>query len=550
MDLHASVILVLALAVLGGLISSGLTKRMRGPQVLGYILAGVALGGQGINLIPIETVKTLTPVSFIALGIIGFLVGAELEFHELKKYARKFSTILVIEGLLASLLVAIGSFVVVYLALDNFTYALVVGIVLGAISSATDPASTMGVIWEYRAAGVLTTTLVAIVALDDVLAMALYGIASNVAQRLSGEGGSIMHSVLHFARDIGGAVVIGAVVGYGLVLFVRRRGNSENNLFVMIGAVLLSVGLAQTFESDLILSAMTAGIVATNLAPQHVKHLMSQVRQVAVPIYILFFVLVGARLSLSGMPGWIWAVVIVYVIGRNGGKVVGAWIGARLSGAEPVVAANTGLGLFSQGGVAIGLAIVAGSHLNNIQLTEALTLGDAIVSIVTTTTFLIQLTGPAAVKWALLRAKETNRRLSVDDILAQHTAGGIIEPYFSCKQGMSLEQVITNFGNHPEVESVAVLKKDNQFIGEISLRDLRPVLIERDMWPLIIADDVVNSQTETVSSDTSLDEAAKIMENLGVEQLSVVDDGKFAGYLLRNKIRQLVKSKTLTASAA
>ncbi|MCG8619220.1 MAG: cation:proton antiporter [Desulfobacterales bacterium] len=550
MDLHASVILVLALAVLGGLISSGLTKRMRGPQVLGYILAGVALGGQGINLIPIETVKTLTPVSFIALGIIGFLVGAELEFHELKKYARKFSTILVIEGLLASLLVALGSFAVVYYALDNFTYALVVGIVLGAISSATDPASTMGVIWEYRSAGILTTTLVAIVALDDVLAMALYGIASNVAQRLSGDGGSIMSSVLHFARDIGGAIVIGAVVGYGLVVFVRRRGNSENNLFVMIGAVLLSVGLAQTFHSDLILSAMTAGIIATNLAPQHVKHLMSQVRQVAVPIYILFFVLVGARLSLTGMPGWIWAVVIVYVVGRNGGKVVGAWIGARVSGAEPVVAANTGLGLFSQGGVAIGLAIVAGSHLNNIQLTEALTLGDAIVSIVTTTTFLIQLTGPAAVKWALVRAGETNRRLSAGDILAQHTAGGILESSFACKQSMSLEQVITNFGSHPEVESVAVLKKDDQFVGEISLRDLRPVLIEREMWPLIIADDVVNPQTETVSSDTSLDEATKIMENLGVEQLSVVDNGRFSGYLLRNKIRQLVKSKTLTASAA
>ncbi len=549
MDLHGSVILVLALAVLGGLISSGLTKRMRGPQVLGYILAGVALGGQGINLIPIETVRTLTPLSFIALGIIGFLVGAELEFRELKKYARKFSTILIVEGLLASLLVAVGTFLVVYYALDNFTYALVVGIVLGAISSATDPASTMGVIWEYKAAGVLTTTLIAIVALDDVLAMALYGIASNVAQRLSGESQSIMSSVLHFGRDIGGAIVIGAVVGYGIVLFVRRRGHSENNLFVLIGAVLLSVGLAQTLGSDLILASMTAGIIATNLAPQHVKHLMEQVRQVSVPIYILFFVLVGARLSLTGMPGWIWGVVIVYVIGRNSGKVIGAYLGARASGAEEVVAKNTGLGLFSQGGVAIGLAIVAGSHLDNIQLTDAMSLGDAIVSIVTTTTFLIQLTGPAAVKWALHRAGETNRRLSTEDILTQHTAGGIVESSFSCGQSMPLEQVITKFGNHPEVDSVAVLKDNNSFVGEISLTALRPVLIQREMWPLVVAQDVVDLQIETVNSDTSLQEATKLMENLGVEQLSVVDKGVFVGYLLRHKIRQFVKSKTLSDTA-
>ena len=545
MDLHGSVILVLALAVLGGLISSGLTKRLKGPQVLGYILAGVLLGGQGINLIPMETVTALTPLTFIALGIIGFLVGAEIEFRELKKYARKFSTILLFEGVIASGLVAVGSFAVVYWALGDLTYAMVTGIVLGAIASATDPASTIGVIWEYRAAGILTTTLIAIVALDDVLAMALYGIASNVAQRYSGETHSILHSVLHFCRDIGGALVIGAIVGYGIVLFVRRRGNSENNLFVVIGAVLLSVGLAQFVKSDLILSAMTAGIVATNLAPRYLKHLMEEVRQVAVPIYILFFVLVGARLSLTGMPGWIWAVVIVYVVGRNGGKVVGAWLGAKACGADMVVAKNTGLGLFSQGGVAIGLAIVAGSHLDNIQLTEAMSLGDAIVSIVTTTTFLIQLTGPAAVKWALQRANETNRRVSVEDILSQHNAGNIIEQSFSCKPQLPLEKVIAQFATHPEVDSVAVLGEDQQFVGEISMSDLRPVLIEREMWPFVIADDVVNLEVETVGSDTNLKKAMKMMENLGVEQLSVVDQGKFIGYLLRQNIRQLVKKKTL-----
>lgn len=550
MDLHGSVILVLALAVLGGLVSSGLTKRMRGPQVLGYILAGVLLGGQGINLITMETVTKLTPLTFIALGIIGFLVGGEIEFRELKKYARKFSTILLFEGVIATMLVSVGSFCVIYFALGDFTYAMVTGIVLGAIASATDPASTIGVIWEYRAAGVLTTTLIAIVALDDVLAMALYGIASNIAQRFSGESQTILQSVFHFVRDIGGAIVIGAIVGYGIVLYVRRRGNSENNLFVIIGAVLLSVGVAQVVESDLILSAMTAGIVAVNLAPQYLKHLMEQVRKVAVPIYILFFVLVGARLTLTGMPGWIWGVVIVYVIGRNGGKVVGAWLGAKASGADTVVAKNTGLGLFSQGGVAIGLAIVAGSHLDNIQLTDAMSLGDAIVSIVTTTTFLIQLTGPAAVKWALLRAGETNRRLSPEDILVQHTAGNIIDQSFSCPQQLPLEQVIARFGNHPEVDSVAVLKDDNRFIGEISLSDLRPVLIEREMWPLIIADDVVNLEIETVKPDTNLQEAMNIMENLGVEQLSVVDQGRFVGYLLRQKIRQLVKKKTLTENFA
>ena len=62
------------------------------------------------------------------------------------------------------------------------------GVVLGAIASATDPASTIDVLWEYRGKGVVTTALIAVIALDDALAMGLYSIGKSVAGLVVGEG--------------------------------------------------------------------------------------------------------------------------------------------------------------------------------------------------------------------------------------------------------------------------------------------------------------------------------------------------------------------------
>jgi NhaP-type Na+/H+ or K+/H+ antiporter len=64
--------------------------------------------------------------------------------------------------------------------------ALAVGVVFGAICSATDPASTVSVLWEYKTRGPLTTMLTAIVALDDALALVLYIISVSLATFLTG----------------------------------------------------------------------------------------------------------------------------------------------------------------------------------------------------------------------------------------------------------------------------------------------------------------------------------------------------------------------------
>jgi len=545
MDIGGSVTLVLALAVLGGLLSSGIARKLNGPQVLGYILAGVILGTQGLNLISTEIVTDLDPLSFIALGIIGFLVGGEIEIGELRRYARKFSIILFAEGMVTAIFVTGMVFLVVWWALGDPLYAVIIAIVLGGISSATDPASTVGVIWENRAAGILTTTLTAIVAMDDVLAMALYGVASNVAQNLGGSKTTVFTGVMHFLHDIGGAVMLGMVVGGGIVLYLRRRGHSGNNLFVVLGSVLLTVGLAEILEVDLILASMGAGFIAANATPSHMKPIRGHLRELSVPIYILFFVLVGARLSFTGMPLWLWGVVAAYVIGRSSGKILGAAFGARLSKSDPSVVKFTGAGLLSQGGVAIGLAIVSGKHLQNIMINDSMSLGDAIITVVTATTFIIQLIGPVSVKWALKRAGETNRVLTSEDALTSREVGSMITTAETCTYDTPVEEVFEILNRNPSLETIAVLDAEGRVYGEITLSHLRTLIVDREVWSFLIAEDIMSHTVQKIYLHDNLHKAMRTMENLSVEQLLVTVDEDFKGYLLRQDIRTFVRDKTV-----
>src|SRR4030042_5392963 len=98
--------------------------------------------------------------------------------------------ILLTEGLFAFLIVAVLTTLVGALFTGNWQSALALGLVLGAISSATAPAATVDVLWEYKTRGILTRTILAIVALDDGLALLLYGFAGSFAGVLIGGGES------------------------------------------------------------------------------------------------------------------------------------------------------------------------------------------------------------------------------------------------------------------------------------------------------------------------------------------------------------------------
>jgi len=405
-------LLLLAIAGAVGLFAAMGARRLRAPQVVGYVVVGVLLGAV-FGIIRPGDVDSMALVNAAALGIIGFIIGSELAWAKLRRLGRAIVSILLCESLGALVLVMVS----VWLISRNLPLALI----LGALASATAPAGTVDVLQEYRASGPLTTTLFAVVGLDDVMALLAFGFCLPLARNvLAGTHDfSVVSVLLVPLEEIGLSVAIG--VGIGLIGSVVGRvlRSSAEMLVLTLSMVFFCSGLCHEWHLSLILANMAMAIVLINMVPRLCGKMVNVLKEFSAPIYVVFFVLVGARLDphylrAMGLVGMV--VGVAYVVLRTAGKWLGSILGAKIGRAPRVVAKYTGFGLFSQAGVAIGLALATSTELARLGTETARQTGADVIAIITVTTFLVQIIGPPFIKYAIVRAGEAKMptRLSGD----------------------------------------------------------------------------------------------------------------------------------------
>jgi Kef-type K+ transport system membrane component KefB/CBS domain-containing protein len=542
---------IIGLCVLLGGLGAWVFQKLRIPQVVGYIVIGVLIGESGLRLVQAVDIVALRPFNLFALGLIGFLVGGELHGSIFKKYGKQFTAILLGEGLLAFFLVGLPSTLIVYLICHSLPVALAAGVVFGAIASATDPASTIDVLWEYRTAGVLTTAVIAIVALDDALAMTLYALGTSAAQMLTSGSANIWHELRGVGIELFGSVFLGLGAGYGLNLILRFLPQKERRLGLALGVILLTISAAVIFQMDVILATMAIGILLTNIAPRRSKELFEVIRSFSSPIYILFFVLVGARLGIRNMPPWIWGLVVLYVAMRNLGKWAGSFWGGRISKAEPAVCKYMGLSLFAQGGVAVGLSIMASQHLQGIQVTETISLGDMIIFTVTATTLVVQLIGPSCTKLAVRLAGEIDRNITEEDVIAEMSVGDAMNTEVQpIPEDMPLSLVLQQFSQRDALV-YPVVSTEGKIHGVLTFDSLKELLTDYDSWNWLVAGDVMEPVQDRTTVLMKLADVLDDMNSAQIEAMPVLQgDGseKAAGILdvryARRRIREELIRRT------
>lgn len=514
-----NIILSLGLTVFLGALAGKLCQRFKIPQVTGYIIMGLLLGKSGINLWPVERIMQFTPVINLALGIIGFMIGSELKFELFRNRGRSIYSILFCS--------TFGTFFVVFALVSLVTQEIFLGLLFGAIASATAPAATVDVLWEYKSRGVLTSTLLAIVALDDALALVIYGFASAFAKSLlTKEHFSFLHSMQLPFKEIGIAVAIGVTGGfllYGLTHFIKDR---ERILPFSLGVIILAVGVATFLKSDLILSSMILGLTLTNLAPIESKEIFDTIKKFSPPIYILFFALVGARLDISLFSvSSVVILSIVYVFSRSFGKITGAFLGGFIGKAQSQVTKYLGVCLFSQAGVAIGMAISISQNLTHLG-SEASQIGAMIINVVVATTFVFQLIGPVCVRWAVNKAEEAGRDVTEEDIIESYRVGDLIEKDVPIiKENTPLYSIVEQV-KASESYHFCVVDDQYRLLGVISLGDLRDVLLEQEIGlaRLVLAKDIAVPSRRVIFSSRPLKEAINIFRLKEIDFLPVVED--------------------------
>ena len=394
------ILLLIGIVLFAGLLTGRVFERLGIPQVVGYIVFGILIGDSFSGILGRDLLDHLTPLTSLALALIGFMVGGELKHSVFRKYGKQFFSILFSEGLTAMFLVA--------LLVTVYTKDLALGLLLGALSSATAPAATVDVLWEYHSKGPLTTTILAIVALDDGLSLILYGFALAFADVIaSGSGLSLEMMIIKPLTEIALSLLIGITAGIILDRVLVRIKNKDDRLVICLGALVLAAGASESLDLSLILTSMTMGLYLTNVHPHRNEAVFETIKAFAPPVYILFFVFVGARLQI-GLLKEMGIIGILYVLGRTAGKWTGAYFGATLSRAPGAVRKYLGFALFSQAGVAVGLALDAYQHFQSMGA-RGVEMGSTIINIIAATTFLVQIIGPPSVKFAISRAGEITR---------------------------------------------------------------------------------------------------------------------------------------------
>ena len=380
----AQVILSLAVMLFSGFLMTRLTKLAHLPNVTGYILAGVLIGPCVLNLIP-ETVQNgMDFVTDVALAFIAFGVGKYFKLGRLRKNGRSVLILTVFESLIAALLVfLVMAFV--------FRLPIPFSLLLGAIGSATAPASTIMTIRQYKAKGQFVDILLQIVALDDAVALLAFSVCAAIAQAMEGGSGISPKAVLLPILWNLLALAAGALAGFLLHKLIGENRSSQHRL-VLVTALLLSItGFCTALDISPLLACMVMGAVYINVSGN--KKVFKQVNGFTPPIQLLFFVLSGMRMDLTALKA-AGLIGVVYFLVRIIGKYAGAWLGAVLGKASVPIRRYLGLALIPQAGVSIGLALLG----QRILPAES---GALLSTIILSSGVLYEMIGPACAKAAI-----------------------------------------------------------------------------------------------------------------------------------------------------
>lgn len=538
--MHLNLLFLLGLALVGGTIGGRLFQRLRIPQVVGYIIIGIIIGESGLKIVNANTIRMLQPFNYLALGLIGFMIGGELKKDIFSKYGRQFLNILLFEGVGAFLFVGCLIAVLGGILLGDWKLSCSLGLLLGAIGSATDPASTTNVLQEYKSRGPLTRTILAIVALDDGLAILLFALASSIAARLMGNGeAGIIKTITRPIYEVAGGIAIGAATGFILDKIIRVYAEEERRLPFTIGAVLLVTGLSLAIKVDMILAAMTLGIILVNYHPRRSKEIFKMVEGFTPPIFVLFFVLIGAKLNLEHITLPIAILATAYLIGSPLGKTIGSNIGTRIIGAPKSVQKYMPLCLFSQAGIAIGLSILATHYFPGV-------IGNTIVIIATGAVFILQIIGPVFAKIGITKAGEVGLNITEEDFIHKSKASDVMDTDFPfIYKNMALPAILKIFSESTQLY-YPVIDDDKKLVGAITVDSIKNTFMEDTLSHLLLAYDLAEPVIATARPETPLDEVKELLNMHSLEYLCVVDKvDKVVGFIEKRNLDKLITTKLI-----
>lgn len=371
-----------------------LAPALRLPRVTLLVISGLIVGPSVLDIVPDAIVELFPTASYIALSMIAFRLGDAFVDLDLRREGPRVLVISLSKTVVAAVLV----FAIAYLIEGD----LILSLLLAGLAPASAPAATLDVISETRAKGPLTSCIVGVLAIDNILGVTLFTALLVVAEVLAGKGDP-SQELLAGLWEIGGAIAIGVTIGWLMARLAGGLRAGKVSLLQISGFVFLCSGLAYQVQASYLLACIFLGATVAKNRAQPKKNIFATVEDVSEPFLVIFFLLAGCELNLAAVKA-LGLIGVAYVFTRCLGFVIGGGIGARVASTEPVIQEHIGWSLFPQAGVALGLAVVTSERFPEV--------GQVLVSIVVSTTVIFELFGPAVTRWRLSQAAETQEAKS------------------------------------------------------------------------------------------------------------------------------------------
>jgi len=503
-----------ALAIVLGFAGSTLLNKLKLPGVVAYLLAGVLFGPCVAGVFDRGVVEQLSGFTGFALSIIAFIIGSQMELKTLKAMGRGIVVITLLESFGAFAVVAVG----VYL----LTGKLYLALILAGLAPASAPAGTVAVLQECKAKGRLTNALYAVVGIDDGLAIMIFAVAIGIAElSFTGNTTSVMNVIAGPAGEIIASVALGAVLGLATGFVCSKLSEDQSLLAVSLAGILLCAGIAAYFDLSFILSNLAVGMIFVNVFGVENKKCLRFIELISMPVYIVFFFLAGARLQLGLLPA-IGLLGVVYIICRTIGLAGGAFLGGALAKQHPVIRNYLGFGILSQAGVAIGLAVLAGSRFTALSQ-QGQSVSAVIINTIAATTIFFEIIGPLGAKFAISRAGEIGVNITEEDLIKLYNVQKVMDTEPSViPSAMPLKEVISLVSSTDSL-FYPVTDSQNSLIGAVTLEGIRNTFTTQQINDWLVALDVMEPVTATASPQEALSKALERAEHSDTRYLPVVN---------------------------
>lgn len=493
-------------------------QKIKLPLITGFIITGIIAGSSMLNFITKESILKLDFLIDIALSIIAFSAGAELYLDDLRSRINsiKWMTIgqLVITFVLSSFAIYFIADQIPFMKQMDMNSKIAVAILFGTIFVARSPSSAIAVINEMRANGPFTKTVMGVTVVKDVLVIILFAISFSLAKAFiyDKEIGFLFIIILLFELILSFGIGILAGNLLKLLFSIPINQKLKSALIVLTGysiylfAAFLENNTGQIFGHGIIVEPLLISIIASFIVTNYSKHRIEfseQLQKIAPIIYIIFFTLTGASLSLQVL--WsVFGIAVALFFLRLITMVLGGIFGVIAAKDPKEYTFIAWMPYITQAGVALGLATIVAN--------EFPAWGHAFETIVIAIIVINQLIGPPLFKWTLNFVKESHLRATAS--LQQNKQDALIIGVES--QSIALANQLHKHNWKPRLVSVDEFKIDDikdfpvKRIKDFSLKCLKDLEIEN-----------VEAVVLMLSDNKNYEIADMIYEHIGTKDVIV-----------------------------